>query len=325
MKLFKTCMAAAIACSLFYAMPANTKQTTVPKEEVKPCVQSNVQSILTDQYVPPNTLQNILTPEYKNTLILCTDASGILYDSIFIIGHNKQANTVKLISLPRDLYVPYGEDIQNRLETLHLAQEKGIYKLNIAGYIGEKMHYPATVFEDRDVSFMADVIYTMTGISISEYAIFNFQTFEKLVDTVGGITLNIPYDIRNSKGEIILRQGVQTLNGQKALQYARTRKFYDEEGNILPSGGDFTRKEHQIAMMKEMIPQLVQNAGIGKLPAIVQIVRKEVRHSFSVGDLYRYYKLIQEVASGSVQLETHSITGPEIRPTEDGCLYIEFK
>lgn len=290
-----------------------------------PCVQTTTQSILKDTYVAPNTLRNIISSEDKNTLILCTDGSGMLYDSIFIIAQNRKENTVKVVSLPRDVYVPYGEEIQNHLETLDLSQEKGIYKLNIAGYIGKKIGYPATVFEDGDISFMADLIREMTGVTLSEYAIINFQTFEKLVDTVGGITLNIPCDIRNAKGTLILQQGLQKLSGKEALQYARTRKFYDEAGNLLPSGGDFTRKEHQMAMMRELIPQLVQNAGVTKLPAIVQIVRKEVRHSFSIGDLYRYYKLIQEVAAGTAELETHGITGPEIRPTEDDCLYIEFK
>ncbi len=323
MKLFKTCMAAAIACSLFYSTPTNTQQETMMDAQI-PCVQTT-QSILDSTFIAPDTLHNLIAPECKNTLILCTDGSGLLYDSIFIIAHNKKENTIKVVSLPRDLYVPYGEEIQNHLEALHLSQEKGIYKLNIAGYIGKKMNYPPTVFEDGDISFMADVLKEMTGVTVSEYAILNFQTFEKLVDTVGGITLHIPCDIRNSKGELILQQGLRQLSGKEALQYARTRKFYDAEGNLLQSGGDFTRKEHQMAMMREIVPQLVQNAGVTKLPAIVQIVRKEVRHSFSIGDLYRYYKLIQEVAADTIELETHGITGPEIRPTEDGCLYIEFK
>lgn len=325
MRLFKTCMAAAIACSLFYSAATNTQQEATAEEAQIPCVQTTAQSILEDTFSPPDTLKNLIAPVCKNTLILCTDGSNLLYDSIFIISHNKNENAVKVVSLPRDLYVPYGEEIQKQLETLNLSNEKGIFKLNIAGFIGEKMNYPATVFEDGDISFMADVLKEMTGITVSEYAILNFQTFEKLVDTVGGITVNIPCDIRNSKGELILEQGVQQLTGKEALLYARTRKFYDAEGTLLPSGGDFTRKEHQLAMMQEIIPQLVQNAGVTKLPAIVQIVRKEVRHSFSIGDLYRYYKLIQDISAGTVTFDTHSITGPEIKPTEDGCLYIEFK
>ncbi len=325
MKLLKTCLAAAIACSLFYSVPTNTKQETVFEDEQIPCMQTTGQTILEDTFMKPDTLQQIVEPTCKNTLILCTDASGMLYDSIFIIAHNRQNKTVKVISLPRDLYVPYGEEITKQLEMLNLSREKGIYKLNVAGFIGKKMQYPATVFEDGDISFIADVLKEMTGVAICEYAVVNFQTFEKLVDTVGGITLQIPCDIRNAKGELILPEGTRKLSGKEALLYARTRKFYDADGNMLPSGGDFTRKEHQLAMMREIIPQLMQNAGVTKLPGIVQIVRKEVRHSFSIGDFYRYYQLIQEVAAGTVSFETHSITGPEIRPTDDGCLYIEFK
>ncbi|MBR5280401.1 MAG: LCP family protein, partial [Clostridia bacterium] len=210
MKLFKTCLAAAIACSLFYSLPVNKIQEATTEVIDVPCVQASPQELLSDGYSPPDTLQKMLSPEYKNTLILCTDGSEMLYDSIFIIGHNKAANSVKVISLPRDLYVPYGEEIRQQLVTHNLVQEKGIFKLNIAGFIGQKINYPSTCFEDGDISFMADTIQAMTGVVVSNYAIFNFKTFEQLVDTVGGITLNIPMDIRDGNGTLLLPKGTQT-------------------------------------------------------------------------------------------------------------------
>ncbi len=321
MKFIKTLLAAAIACSLFYTINP-VSQTTFPEDEI-PCVKQQT-SIIEPGYAKSHIFKNLIPADSRNTLVLCTDGSGALYDTILIVSHSQKENKLCVTSLPRDIYVPYNEDICNQLDQLGLFTQKGIFKLNASGAIGKLIHYTSNRFEDNEMAFVADVLQEMTGIVVEEYAIVGFETFKKLIDTVGGVTINVVCDIRSSEGKLLLPKGSQKLDGAQALVYARTRKFYDENGNILPSGGDHTRKEHQLSMIQEVVPQLAQKSALTKLPQIIGILRNDVRHSFSISEMYRYYRLAQDVSSGKITLETNLITGRNIDPFHDGCAYLEF-
>lgn len=327
MRLFKTILAAAIACSLFYSYyPKSEKQNSVPTVSTNvPCTVTESGSLLSPEYNQPDTLKELIPKDSQNTLVLCTDGSGALYDTIFIAAHSSSQSTLRMISLPRDIYVPYNQDICNELSNLGLLTSKGIFKLNAVGSIGKLINYPSNRFNNSEMAFMADILQEMTGVTISEYAIVGFDTFKNLVDTVGGVTVNVSCDIRSSDGTLLLAQGSQTLNGTQALLYARARTFYDAQGNQILAAGDHTRKEHQLTMIQEVIPQLTQKASLTKLPQLINILRKEVKHSFSISEMYKYYRLAQSVSAGKTVLETHVITGPGIDPMQDGCSYIEFQ
>ncbi len=322
MKFFKTLLAAAIACSLFYTINPETK-TSVSENEV-PCVKQQT-ALLNPGYTKSQVFTDLIPSDSKNTLVLCTDGSGALYDTILIVSHSKKENKLCVTSLPRDIYVPYNEEICNQLDQLGLFTQKGIFKLNATGSIGKLIHHKSNRFEHSEMAFMADILQEMTGIAVQEYAIVGFETFKKLVDTVGGVTVNVACDIRTSEGTLLLPKGSQKLDGTQALIYARTRKFYDENGNTIPSGGDHTRKAHQLAMIQEVIPQLTQKSALAKLPQMIGILRKDVRHSFSIAEMYKYYRLAQDVSSGKITLETNLITGRVIDPFHDGCAYLEFE
>lgn len=324
MKLLKTITAAAIACSLFYSFYNKTETADAAPDDV-PCAVADAAPLLSPGYTQPATLKALLPANSQNTLVLCTDGSGALYDTILVVAYSSSENALRMISLPRDLYVPYNQEICDKLDSMGLFTQKGIFKLNATGSVGKLIGYPSKSFGTSELSFMADILQQMTGVTVSEYAVISFDTFKNLIDTLGGVTVTVACDIRSSDGTLLLSQGNQTLSGTQALLYARTRKFYDESGNLLPTGGDFTRKEHQLSMIREVIPQLTRNAGLTKLPQIIRILRKDVAHSFTLTEMYGYYRLAQSVSSGKISLETHVITGPEIDPLRDGCSYIEFR
>ena len=321
MSFFKTLLAAAIACSLFYTINPE-KKASVTEDSVCTTTQA---TILKADYQPSQTFQDLLPTDSRNTLVLCTDGSGTLYDTILIISHSKETNKFCITSLPRDIYVPYNDTVCRQLEQAGLSTQKGIFKLNAAGAIGKAIHYQSSRFEDGEMAFMADVLQEMTDICIQDYVVVGFDTFQKLIDAAGGVTVNVACDIRTEKGELLLAKGSQKIDGAQALLYARTRKFYDENGNQIPADGDHTRKKHQLAMIQEIIPQLTQKSAITKLPRFLRILRNEVKHSMSISEIYQYYRLAQDVSTGAVEVETNVITGRVIDPLQDGCSYLEFK
>jgi anionic cell wall polymer biosynthesis LytR-Cps2A-Psr (LCP) family protein len=69
------------------------------------------------------------------------------------------------------------------------------------------------------------------GVHIDHYAEVDFTGFEKVIDTVGGVTIDNPYPIKddeypgpgNQYMRIYFRPGWQHMDGERVLQYARTR------------------------------------------------------------------------------------------------------
>ncbi len=301
MKLLRTVMAAAIACSLF----------------VSPTASSKSKSLLDSGAYTPYNLTQQIPKDSRNTLLLCADESGTLYDTILIAAHSVKENKLHLISIPRDLYVPYNDEIQQKIAQAGLSKAKGIFKINASGKIGQLIQYNGM--------FTGDILQEMVGLPIHEFAIVQVETFKKMVDLMGGISVTVAQDIRTPDGQLCLKQGKQTLNGDQALLYARARKFYDENGKLLPSQGDHTRKAHQLAMIEEVLPQINQKIGLAKLPQIIHLLQTDTEHSFSIGEIYQYYKILQDMGNGTIALESHLLTGTPIDPLHDGCSYLALR
>lgn len=62
-----------------------------------------------------------------------------------------------------------------------------------------------------------------TGLHIDHYVEIGFAGFANIVDAVGGVEIDIPQDIKDSKSGADFKKGKQTLNGQDALAFVRTR------------------------------------------------------------------------------------------------------
>jgi LCP family protein required for cell wall assembly len=132
-----------------------------------------------------------------------------LCDSIHILGINPAARRATLVGIPRDSYVPLATG--------------GTNKINAAMPQGGPEAMVATV-ED------------LTGITFDYWVLTSFQGFTKLVDGLGGIDLDVPYDFEGHLGTDFA-EGPGTITGAQALEFTRTRKTL--------SHGDFDRSMNQ--------------------------------------------------------------------------------
>ena len=110
-----------------------------------------------------------------------------------------------------------------------------------------------------------------TGLPINHYMEVDFEGFVKLVDIVGGVTVKLDRPINDKKGAsssggvsnvTYIPAGKQTLNGQQALTFVRSRKFLD---------GDFTRIKHQ----QQFMIALLKKATVDQEPPEVADDRRE--------------------------------------------------
>lgn len=171
-----------------------------------------------------------------NVLLLGSDSRGTdrgRSDSIMIAHYNKKDRTPKLVSLMRDTYsnIPgYGYN-----------------KLNAAYSFGG----PELVRQTLKETFDVDVEY---------YAIVNFGSFPKIIDTLipGGLEIDAEKDL-DVEGDDI-KKGPQKMTGHTALQYARFRN--DAES-------DFGRVRRQQQVMNEIFDQGLSISNGYNLPETI--------------------------------------------------------
>ncbi len=163
-----------------------------------------------NQYVTASELKS--SPLVKNILLLGVDArpgqetTTSHPDTMMLISIDMKHHCIKMTSFLRDiwLYIP-SKDASQRLNT---ANQKD-------GYSG-----------------IADTIEYHFGIKIDGYVVTNFEMFQSMVDSIGGVEIEVTEEeaaeVTNHPGrygDVVLEAGKQKLDGKQALAYARIRKI----------------------------------------------------------------------------------------------------
>ncbi|MDX3215215.1 LCP family protein [Streptomyces sp. ME02-6991-2B] len=141
-------------------------------------------------------------------------AEGKRTDSMMILHIGDNGNS--LISLPRDSYVTIPEFKGS--ESGKTFASRGKNKLNAAYSI------------DGPTLLVRTIEYN-TGLHIDHYAEIGFAGFAGLVDSVGGVELDIPRDIDDKNSGLHIKKGKQTLGGDEALAFVRQR-YQEAEGDL---------------------------------------------------------------------------------------------
>ncbi|MFG3043145.1 LCP family protein [Streptomyces sp. NPDC048330] len=138
-------------------------------------------------------------------------AEGKRTDSMMILAACSSGNT--MVSLPRDSWVTIPNFVGSESGKAYPA--RGGSKLNAA----YAMDGPELLV--RTVEFN-------TGLRIDHYAEIGFAGFANIVDALGGVELNIDKGFKDKKSGADFQAGKQTLNGEQALAFVRTRYAFAE-------------------------------------------------------------------------------------------------
>ena len=171
-------------------------------------------------------------------------------DSIMTLTYSHKKHKVYLISYPRDLYVKYPDTYYH-------------FKINAVYAYGK-------IYLKRDgIKYLSRVIHDITGLNVHYYVMVDFDGFRKIIDTLGGVTIDIPRgfvdyaypDGRGGYKTVKFTAGRHTLTGEQALEYARSRKAAG------PEGSDFARAARQQLIIKALSEQFKQK--LKKNPTLV--------------------------------------------------------
>lgn len=163
-------------------------------------------------------------------------------DTIILVSVNPLLPTVKMLSIPRDLWVPIAVDGvgENRINTAHFYAE--------ANQPGSG---PAATLLTVQQNFNVQVPY---------YLRVRFDAVLQIVDALGGVTLDLPQAMGG------LPAGVHHLDGTQALAFVRDRKGTD----------DFFRMSQGQVMVKAIARQMLSPASWSRWPAVAGAVLNSV-------------------------------------------------
>ena len=142
-------------------------------------------------------------------------------DSLHILAVNPAEGRATILGFPRDSYVPI--------------PDHGTNKINASLTLGGPELVVRTVEQ-------------LTGITMDYWAITGFDGFDSMVNQVDGLVVDVPFTIGDASSQLFFEPGVQRMDGDDALTFARER--YD-----LPAG-DFGRSENQGLLMVSALRQL---------------------------------------------------------------------
>lgn len=193
-----------------------------------------------------------------------------LSDSMLLLRFNPQTEQLVVLSLPRDTRTY----VRGRLTKLNEANRDG---------------GPALAAES-----VSDLL---GGVAIDRYVRINVQGVEKLIDALGGVTVNVPQDMKYQDDSqhlyINLKAGEQTLDGNKALQFLRFR--YDSQGDI-------GRVQRQQMFMRALAEQTLNPATITRLPKILSVVQSNVDTNLTVEELLALVGYGAQINRSNVQM-----------------------
>lgn len=179
-------------------------------------------------------------------------------DVLMVARADLRAGSVRAMSIPRDLYVEI--------------PGVGYDKITRAYDFGSKANGHDWV---AGAELCVATVAHNFGLAIDGAAITTFQGFEAVVDAVGGVEVNNPYDLHDAEyptedygvTEIFYPAGVQTLTGPQALEFVRTRNQDGDDGRVM--------RQHLV--LEAMLHKLQSPAILPDLPALVEATRDAVR------------------------------------------------
>jgi len=232
-----------------------------------------------------------------------SEAEGVRSDTLILVRVDPLAGWATMLSIPRDSVVQLPNGNYGKVNS---AYAYGFYN-------AEKLYGSGTSKDAGGGAAAAQTIERFLNVKVDYTAQVDFQGFERLVDSVNGIVIDVKatlvdpeYPTENHGVErIYIAPGIQQMNGRMALIYARSRH----------SSNDFDRSKRQQQVLKAVL-SAVRNRGImdnvSLLPQWVSVLEQNVRTTLPIGNI----TTMSDLAGIATRLDSNRISQLAINPLE---------
>ncbi|HEY3117401.1 MAG TPA: LCP family protein, partial [Chloroflexota bacterium] len=228
-----------------------------------------------------------------NILMLGTDqrpeerAAGVptRTDVILVVSLDPVHKTAGIVSFPRDMWLPIAGLGEQRINEAYQYGER--HKVSGGG--------SALVSSTLDRNF---------GLSTSHYAIFNFEAFQNIIDTLDGVVIDVPRPLKDDAfptdqdsedifgmQRIYFQPGPQLMRGSAALHYVRSRH----------SETDFARNARQRQVLLGIRDRVLRVNALPNLPSVITQTLAALQTDLSPGDALSLAKLVTQIDSSNIR------------------------
>jgi len=188
-------------------------------------------------------------------------------DSMMLLRTDPGKGRLNYLSLPRDL------------------------RVNVPGHGFDKIN---SAFQIGGASLAIRTVRDFTGVEVNHVVVVDFEAFTKVIDKVGGVTIDVPKPILSNKFDCPyatqarcdrwqgwrFAKGKQHMDGHRARIYSRIR-----ENKLDPSYSDITRAQHQQDVIQALLSRLTSPGVLFKLPFIGDDIMRPLATDLSAGEL----------------------------------------
>ncbi len=194
-------------------------------------------------------------------------------DVIIVAALNPKTKHVTMMSIPRDTGVKIpGYKSYHKINSVYAKGEADRRS-------AEKNGEPVT---ETGTTLLKKTLEEALGIPIHYYAMIDFEGFEKVVDKLGGLEIEVDksmqYDDPTDGTHINLKQGLQVLDGDHSLDFVRHRM--DNRGSKYYST-DFDRGTRQQIVIKAMVDKMKSFTGISSFFSVMNVAGEHIRTDLS--------------------------------------------
>lgn len=193
-------------------------------------------------------------------------------DSMILATFDKNSDDVKLVNIPRDTLA-------------YIETEEYFDKINHAHMYGGP-------------SASMKAVESLLNVPVDYYVRINMAGVVDIVDSVGGIEFDVPFDMnepdQHDTGRIILEEGVQELDGEEALAVVRSRRV----------DSDLGRGNRQMELVEAVLSKVKSSGGLSKIDDLIKVVADNTRHNFTAKDIRQLasYYAFNKISFDSTQL-----------------------
>lgn len=217
-------------------------------------------------------------------------------DTLMLITFNPNTMNTTILSIPRDTRVP-----------IACTKSKTKNKINSTGAYG--------------ADCVMDTITNFTGIEIDYWVKVNFQGVISLVDALGGIEVEVPYAFCESDSKrrfgnntVYIEKGLQTLNGEQALAFARNRhtwpKYCGKKYSNYTSN-DFIRGQNQQQIVKAMTNKLKNIRSLSEVYKILDIVGNNIDTNIDKDTMITGFDTFKNIIFNSKNINNDDFIGTQ--------------
>jgi LCP family protein required for cell wall assembly len=211
--------------------------------------------------------------------------TGVNSDVILLLHANPKAHTVSILSIPRDLAL------------YNVRPVNQFYKIDAALADGPGQ--------------LVSVIEQNFGIPINHFVELNFDSFQNIVNALGGLKMDFPYRVYDDSSALHIRTtGCVTMNGFEALALVRARNyFYYKGGQWVDDGSGDLGRIIRVHEFLRVLATAVEHRGLGNVltdNSLLEAVAPNlvIDSTLSISDMVDLLRVFHSVKVDSVPQET---------------------